>query len=629
MNAKSTEFQVEVGVERIREYYQLLRDHVEVPKLFFKINDELRNLEWVISNNLSAPMEWELPENSVERRAVAFLRNFHIQLGIKKAIFVRQLYLIHVHRSAMGYHCILGLRNQGQEICETNFVVHLDHNMTVIMLSAVYQQLTRFEYLENFDTDAKLQSALETLMKQFSIISVERCGLIWQPDWKAGVYKQYLRVKISTDVGAYVLLLNNDDKKRTMYSVHVESSHLRTGISNVYSGNWIHQHLAGLRTKPQKAVLRDLTNTKHSLAGKYVEVNDQINLIWSDSPLQIEIFADPSSNSSHFDRVMAYYHIDQIQRYFRELGLTVLDEYPELNPLQVVLYKGSDTFTYYDSQKKTIFFRQIPGATVDEWTEARSPLVVYHEFVHAVTDAIARLSRQNTMDSENPRQLEMIQAAAIDEGLADYFACSMGMQSGQLDPPQIYQLVMVDPDLQKVEFRADEHRSLGEAPDLTIPYRTRRIELPTEDREIRALIYKWGNHWARYLWHLRHTLGPEIADRLIANSIFFLTRWSSFGMGIWALIIADQQLFGGMHKHDIQSIAGMYPFELGPSPTRQDKIAAQLPVGSELAFSIDTGEESAESSSAIPENDKFLDLGQEFSVNAGDVVHNYLRIAPQ
>ena len=55
----------------------------------------------------------------------------------------------------------------------------------------------------------------------------------------------------------------------------------------------------------------------------------------------------------------------------------------------------------------------------------------------------------------------------------------------------------------------------------------------------------------RLLLRIRTLLGSEIADMLIANSIFFLTRWSTFGMGVRALVLTDRLLFGGVHERDI------------------------------------------------------------------------------
>ena len=52
-------------------------------------------------------------------------------------------------------------------------------------------------------------------------------------------------------------------------------------------------------------------------------------------------------------------------------------------------------------------------------------------------------------------------------------------------------------------------------------------------------------------------VGPDIADMIIANSIFFLTCWSDFSMGVWALVMADRLLFAGDHEETILATAGI------------------------------------------------------------------------
>ena len=76
---------------------------------------------------------------------------------------------------------------------------------------------------------------------------------------------------------------------------------------------------------------------------------------------------------------------------------------------------------------------------------------------------------------------------------------------------------------------------------------------------IDSTIERWGNYWARFLWQLRKSLGAPIADILIAHSLFFLTRWSDFRMGVasHALLMADRLLFGGNHRDTLAELSGI------------------------------------------------------------------------
>jgi hypothetical protein len=74
-----------------------------------------------------------------------------------------------------------------------------------------------------------------------------------------------------------------------------------------------------------------------------------------------------------------------------------------------------------------------------------------------------------------------------------------------------------------------------------------------------VLKYEWGERWGNFLWRLRADpqvgIGAEAADRLIAASLFFLTRWSTIVVGCVALMLADQLLFAGIHRPVIWKIA--------------------------------------------------------------------------
>lgn len=161
------------------------------------------------------------------------------------------------------------------------------------------------------------------------------------------------------------------------------------------------------------------------------------------------------------------------------------------------------------------------------------------------------------------RALQILQAAAIDAGLADNFACSLAVRAGAPDagfyPPPLVVDNATGP-AWNVAGAANEPikarirvlagtREAGYAP---LPYddlcEATADKLPGDQpaaQTIDRLIYAWAELWGRYLWSLRCAPSPDVADVLAAHSIFFLTRWSSFGSGVLALAMADQMLFDG------------------------------------------------------------------------------------
>ncbi|HET9280234.1 MAG TPA: hypothetical protein VFN95_18700, partial [Flavitalea sp.] len=287
-----------------------------------------------------------------------------------------------------------------------------------------------------------------------------------------------------------------------------------------------------IRPRTREAILQNLESGSE-LKGKYAVIEDRIHTIIRDRKwiFNMEI-------ESAFDRVTAYYHLDYIQRYFREkLGFQVLDDYPHLNPLRLVLSIQQGEIASYEVNKEQITFTKFPSK---KFTAVRDPRIIYHEYVHVITDAIARLSRAGHLIT--PRAKEVIQAQAMDEGVADYFACSLAEQLGAKAPKVFY-------------YRRQNRvwtivRELDKESENSQPISVNINEL-NDLEKWKNKKYELGELWGCFLWKLRNTLKPEIADIIIAHSLFFLTRWATFEQGVEAILLADRLLFSGAHKETI------------------------------------------------------------------------------
>lgn len=378
-----------------------------------------------------------------------------------------------------------------------------------------------------------------------------------------------------------------------MHSVTAHFGSNPLALGHIYSKPWS-ANLAGKEQdkSTQMIVLRDLENTKGSLTGRYVTVFDQLNRIWPTD--RRSLLATPLPDSSHFDRVMAYYHTDLVQRYFRDLGLTVLDDYPALNPIRVTLSGAlaNDDHSHYASVEEQIYLARITSSNLEnKWTEARDPRIVYHEFTHAVTDALARLCRGGLGSADNLRYAQILQAKALDEGLADFFACSLADRTSTTAAEFGTLQAFSDEHNQTQDVRWSLHHSLQDwdptksahnlpllppdqdaGPSASTAEETFRKQLAAvinADTETLLNTIKfeksgdvsnyWRFLWGHYLWGLRqdNRIGREAADMVIAHSIFFLTRWSDFRTGVIALKVADDLLFNGIHQEIILEHSGI------------------------------------------------------------------------
>jgi hypothetical protein len=548
---------------KLSEFYEQMRLLTsDPPQLFLKFHPIVNNIECMVAEDLTLGFGARPLPDDPSLKAIGFVRAAASMLGVEQVFVERFLFLKHVLQSPMGTHCILGLRRRDQELHGSLFVVHLDRLNRITMLTATYQAIPPPDDALVDDPWRRRLTQTETDLESSSgrpadilgdILQITRKGFLWVPDWSTERYVLKCKLSITTDVSSYVVFVDREGKCDVYPATGEDRPHSMSS-TYVYTTAWS----SSLEGDPQlkRVILRDLEINREMLAGRYVAVGDRINRKW---PTVLDVLAEDSPElmqSTHFDRAMAYFHIDRIQRYFRSLGLTVLDEYPELNPLHVLLsgrqaHSTSKPRTQYDREKQHIVLCTIESDSDDQpstsLTDARNARTLYHEFVHAATDALARLQRHYTAAGD-PRSADVAQAEAMDEGLADYFACSVAeLFSGREDP--CYCTLRYDALTKRI----------GPAQEGDNRNRVRRLNQGEMDLggglRPNQTKYDLSLHWSRYLWLLRSKLGAEVMDLLAANSIFFLTRTSSFVLGVLALVMADRLLFGGINQKVILDTA--------------------------------------------------------------------------
>lgn len=549
---------LESNIKRFYNHLRRFTPEAHAPKLFYKIsqleNQQQENIEYLVGSDLAAglPLSGTLVD-----RAVQFLKHRSALFGFSRDQLDPQLFLKHTLYSQMGTHCIFGFRYKGREKAETSVTLHLDQAGHIVMFQGVYQTGMSWDDIK-LDPN-KISSTLADIeqgkyriekgkLKKFSeakwVPNQIKVAEQWYPDWKEKYYRLCLQVKYLTPFHNHVFIVGGQGEIIRHYLVDAKAF-LR--IAKVYQNDWSlgETELESKFKQLKQVILRDITSD-HELIGRYVAVKDNImadkRLVDWDK-LRTEPFR---LDSSLPDRVIAYYHIDLIQRYFRELGLNILDDYPSLNPIQVIL-DNEIVESKFLPDEQSIHFRRLANIKKCLATDARCARIAYHEFVHAVTDALARLRRNDEVDPENPRLTHIIQAQSMDEGFADYFACSLAARLDNCEPfigPMTFNKSKLAIDSCPRDLKGD----LLKLPELGHNNGQQPFDFENIDTQI---IYNWGEVWGRFLWHLREELGLEVADTIIAHSLFFLTRWATFGLGVMALLLADQLLFGGIHGEKI------------------------------------------------------------------------------
>jgi len=200
-----------------------------------------------------------------------------------------------------------------------------------------------------------------------------------------------------------------------------------------------------------------------------------------------------------FDQATAYYHLWAATRWTAGVLGRRLFEATPFAPLKAVVGRRSaDGNAFFVPSSGEIVFGGGSRPT------SRSADIVFHEFGHAVADAVCQLNRSPVR-----------QAKGLSEGYGDYVAASA------FDDPRFGDWVADAPD------------GARNCADPTL-----RFPAGWEGEE-----HQTGSVWAAVLWGIRSRVGPEVADLLVLESLQFLGPASTFEDGRAALARVDAALF--------------------------------------------------------------------------------------
>ncbi|MBF0407248.1 MAG: M36 family metallopeptidase [Candidatus Riflebacteria bacterium] len=210
---------------------------------------------------------------------------------------------------------------------------------------------------------------------------------------------------------------------------------------------------------------------------------------------------------THFDEVNVYYHMNAMHDFFKSMGFARLD-WPMLSSVH---YDINYDNAGYSPITNSFFFGD--GKKYNAFSKEES--IIYHEYSHAALQAIKYLPYFS-------------EAGAMNEGQADYFACSFS------NDPLVGEYVtnkMGKPCLRNL---------------------TDNVHYP---ENITGEVHEDGRIWGCTLWDLRIALGSCTSDILVHKSFFFLKADSpKFIDGMNAILAADQSLFAGANKTVIEEV---------------------------------------------------------------------------
>lgn len=199
-----------------------------------------------------------------------------------------------------------------------------------------------------------------------------------------------------------------------------------------------------------------------------------------------------------FEEVMAYYHVDEFQRYVQSIGFNNANNRQQ----RMDVHAGSFDNSFYDLSNRNLYFGD---GGVDDAEDAE---IILHEYGHSMHDDISG----GIGGGEN---------GAMSEGFGDYLAASR-FQNARVG-----------------EWDAVSY-------DFHNPPYLRRVDGNKHYPEDKVnQVHADGEIWSAALWDLNQDLGAAAADSLVFQGMFFQTSSSNMPAAANTIIQADQTLNGG------------------------------------------------------------------------------------
>jgi len=215
-------------------------------------------------------------------------------------------------------------------------------------------------------------------------------------------------------------------------------------------------------------------------------------------------------NQKGFGEVMAYYHIDNVQRYIQQLGFDNI-----MNKQVVVKVNASEEDnSFYDSAGR---FISLGKGGINDAEDAE---VIVHEYAHALMEDI--VSGFGVGNNE---------ASAMEEAFGDYLAASFFCDQKPAELQPMFGCWNGSPCI-------------------------RRLDSPKKFRnaDMTGNAHKDCEIWSACLWEIRSVLNKEKADRLIIGHLRLLSKKSIFESAAELLITANKQINNGENEAFIREV---------------------------------------------------------------------------
>jgi len=432
-----------------------------------------------------------------------------------------------VRASPGGFHTRFDQVHQGIPVFGAFVTVHLNRQGALRMIKSRFRERVMPSGIVPWlDYTTAIQTTLQGLAVVGPLRAAPRADLVIFPADDGDHLAWLVQVPARTPLGdwlvfvdAYsgrVLLARNILKFATGQGMIFNPNPITTSGNTGLRDN-DDRDTSELNGQRQSVDMRDL-NGSGFLIGPYVNT-------WPTFPraFQPSLSFNYTRADDRFEEVMAYYHIDSTERYIRSLGFSdVMNRSIGAN-----VHGGFTGNAYFSTMTGEVTFGEHSSMGPDFAEDAD---VIVHEYGHAVQDDIVEWWGL------------LYDGGAMGEGFADYLAITKFEDIG----PRAWRTLL------------GEWAGGGRRVDSGKRY----------PNDLDGEVHADGEIWSQTLWKIHEKLGRYTANKIIIQSHFYLEPFATFQDGAEALLLADEDLFGGTHKDDLRKILVDQGFLVNPAAPR-------------------------------------------------------------
>lgn len=404
---------------------------------------------------------------------------------------VDYLRTVKLEQNGNFYHVGFQMAIDGVPVHHSDVELHIDKEKVVSLVNGAFPQIDEITNQINIGRYQAIGAAREKLgATKFRAVPDAQLRIVPQPNRTAKM-AYVTRLPVTEPLGDWEIIV--DAQTSEIMYMNNEMA-FRTGRGAVFVTN---------PTKV-KATVEDLKDLTHNnLRGKYANVvNDNGTNAYSDNDVHVY-----DLDSEHFNEANMYLYVSNIHAFFNSLGHSKHDR-----PMKAIVNLGTNyDNAYFSPWQNVIAFGN--GSRFNDL--AREAAIAYHEYSHAVLHSIVNL-------------VYSAESGALNEGQADYFACSLTDDS-----------------------------MLGEwaTAKMGKPFLRNLDNNNTYPKDIQGEVHHDGKIWGATLWDIRKALGARVSDRLIYRSHHFIkNNRATFMDGYNALVMADKDLYNGKNLKVIEKI---------------------------------------------------------------------------